>query len=108
MSWTLLDAEVWEGSWNHELLREGVQGGLPQVRGVQGGPFRSEAPVAMIVNSSELCRFTEWVPGCMYSPWIMTMSSGHDVSEYELGVSGLLPMFHHNNREKMIENREKS
>ena len=78
----------------------------------------SEAPVAMIVNSSELCaagfdlrevlplqleaaargarrparpssRFTAWVPGGMYSPWITTMSSGHDVSEYELGASGL-------------------
>ena len=79
----------------------------------------SEAPVAMIVNSSELraagfdlrevsccnsrrrrvepgvraarpsSRFTAWVPGGMYSPWITTMSSGHDVSEYELGASGL-------------------
>ena len=79
----------------------------------------SEAPVAMIVNSSELCaagfdlreviplqlettarggqctrgaalnRFTTWVPGGMYFPWITTMSSGHDVSEYELGASGL-------------------
>jgi hypothetical protein len=37
------------------------------------------------------------------------MSSGHDVSEYELDFSGLPPMFHHNNRGKiMIENREKS
>ncbi len=36
-SWTLLDSEVWEGSWNHELCREGVQGGHPQVRGVQRG-----------------------------------------------------------------------
>ena len=34
-------------------------------------------------------RFTEWVPGGMYSPWITTMSSGQDVSEYELGSSGL-------------------
>jgi hypothetical protein len=34
-------------------------------------------------------RFTAWVPGGMYSPWITTMSSGHDVSEYELGASGL-------------------
>ncbi len=78
----------------------------------------SEAPVEMIVNSSELCatgfdlrevvplhleaacggqlrvakssrRFTAWVPVGMYSPWITTMSSGHDVSEYELGGSGL-------------------
>jgi hypothetical protein len=79
----------------------------------------SEAPVAMIVNSSELraagfdlrevlplqleaaargarrsaarpsSRFTAWVPGGMYSPWITTTSSGHDVSEYELGASGL-------------------
>jgi hypothetical protein len=57
-------------------------------------------------------RFTEWVPGKvpggMYSPWITTMSSGHDVSEYELDPSGLPPMFHHNNRAKMIRNREKS
>ncbi len=34
-------------------------------------------------------RFTVWVPGGMYSPWITTMSSGHDVSEYELVGSGL-------------------
>jgi hypothetical protein len=39
VSWTLLAAEVWEGSWNHELCSEGVQGGRPQVLGVQGGPF---------------------------------------------------------------------
>ncbi len=39
VSWTLLAVEVWEGSWNHELCREGVQGGHPQVRGVQRGPF---------------------------------------------------------------------
>jgi hypothetical protein len=73
-----------------------------------------EAPVAMIVNSSELCAagfdLREVLPlqleaaahgarrtrGAalkqihgMYSPWITTMSSGHDVSEYELGASGL-------------------
>ncbi len=58
----------------------------------------SEAPVTMIVNSSEL-RVTgfdlrEVIPlqletGGMYFPWITTMSSGHDVSEYELGASGL-------------------
>ena len=29
------------------------------------------------------------------------MSSGHDVSEYELGSSGLPAMFHHNNRGKI-------
>ncbi len=34
-------------------------------------------------------RFTACGPGGMYSPWITTMSSGHDVSEYELGASGL-------------------
>ncbi len=77
----------------------------------------SEAPLVMIVNSSELraagfdlreviplqletaargdrvdrpsSRFTTWVPGGMYSPWITTMSSGHDVSDYELCASGL-------------------
>jgi hypothetical protein len=57
----------------------------------------SEAPVVMIVKSSErtvraarpLSRFTGWVPGGMYSPWITTTSSGHDVSGYELGASGL-------------------
>ncbi len=52
----------------------------------------SQGPVAMNVNSSELRavdRFTAWVPGGMYSPWITTMTSGHDVSEYELGASGL-------------------
>ena len=97
----------------------------------------SQAPVTMIVNSSELCvvdfDLREVIPlhlesvvcgdqrTCgavlkqihgmgtrrMYSPWITTMSSGHDVSEYELGASGLPPMFHHNNRAKMIKNREK-
>ena len=77
----------------------------------------SEDPVVMIVNTSQLRatgfdlreviplqletvdrgshvgrpsnRFTVWVPGGIYSPWITTMSSGHDVSEYELGASGL-------------------
>ena len=34
-------------------------------------------------------RFTSWVPGGMYFPWITTMSSGHDVSEYESGAPGL-------------------
>jgi hypothetical protein len=29
------------------------------------------------------------VPEGMYSPWITTMSSGHDVSKYELDTSGL-------------------
>ncbi len=51
----------------------------------------SETPVVMIVNSSELRAggfdLREVIP--MYSPWITTMSSGHDVSEYELGASGL-------------------
>ena len=37
----------------------------------------------------------------------MTMSSGHDVSEYELGASGLPPMFHHNNRGKIDETPRK-
>ena len=79
-----------------------------------------QAAVAMIVNSSELraagfdlrevmplqletvsrgdrrearpsSRFTAWVPGGLYSPWITTICSGHDVSEYELGASGLPP-----------------
>ena len=35
------------------------------------------------------------------------MSSGHDVSEYELDVSGLPPMFHHNNRGKIDETPRK-
>jgi hypothetical protein len=43
-----------------------------------------EAPVARLSN-----RFTVWVPGGMYSPWITTMTSGHDVSDNELGASGL-------------------
>ncbi len=34
-------------------------------------------------------RFTTWIPGGMYSPWITIMSSGHDMSEYELDASGL-------------------
>jgi hypothetical protein len=38
-------------------------------------------------------RFTVWVPGGMYSPWITTMSSGHDVSEYEFRVYHVR-MFH--------------
>jgi hypothetical protein len=71
----------------------------------------SEAPVTMIsrwhveTDVHTVCpsnRFTAWVPGGMYSPWITTMSSGHDVSEYELGASGLPPIFHHNNRGKMF------
>ncbi len=71
----------------------------------------SEAPVAMIVNTSELrsagfdvrdvlplqleaasrggqrhvtrpsSRFTSRVPGGIYSPWTTTMSSGHDVCD---------------------------
>ena len=52
-------------------------------------------------------RFTTRVPGSMYSPWITTMSSGHDVSEYELGVSGLPPIFHHKNCGKIDENPRK-
>ena len=35
------------------------------------------------------------------------MSSGHDVSEYELGATGVPPMFHHNNRDKIDENLTK-
>ncbi len=51
----------------------------------------SQAPVAMIVNSSEP-RATgfdlrEVLP--LQLEWITTMTSGHDVSEYELGASGL-------------------
>ncbi len=50
----------------------------------------------MIVNSSELhaTRFDlrEVIP---------LQLEGHDVSEYELGTSGLPPMFHHNNRGKI-------
>ena len=69
----------------------------------------SQVPVAMIVNSLELrttgsdlrVNHYNWVPGGMYSPWITTMSSGHDVSEYELDSSGLPPIFHHNNRGKI-------
>jgi hypothetical protein len=95
--------------------------------------------VAMIVNSSELCatgfdlreviplnsrrwrvesgvraarpsnRFKAWVPGGMYSPWITTMSSGHDVSEHELGTSGLPRAYVSPQQpEKLIKNREKS
>ena len=72
----------------------------------------SEAPVVMIVNSSELCaagfdlrevlplqletvtsggqrttalpssRFTVWVPGGMYFPWITEMNSGKIGNEF--------------------------
>ena len=35
------------------------------------------------------------------------MSSGHDVSEYELDTSGLQPMFHHKNRGKIDEKSRK-
>jgi hypothetical protein len=41
------------------------------------------------VRASRPSSNTAWVPGGMYSPWITTMSSGHGVSEYELGASGL-------------------
>jgi hypothetical protein len=44
----------------------------------------------------------------MYSPWITTMSSGHDVSEYELGASGLPRAYVSPPVEKLIKNREKS
>ncbi len=44
----------------------------------------SEAPLVMIVNSSELR-----AAGFDFREWITAMSSGHDVSEYELGASGL-------------------
>jgi hypothetical protein len=50
------------------------------------GERRVEPDVRAVRSSS---RFTTWVPGGMYSPWITTMSSGHDVSENELGASGL-------------------
>ncbi len=59
----------------------------------------------MVLSKGQLCELTAigevlygnegpscvlaWVPGGMYFPWITTMSSGHDVSEYELGASGL-------------------
>jgi hypothetical protein len=97
----------------------------------------SEAPVAMIINSSELCAtgfdLREVIPlqleevtcgdrrkcGAVLKQihgmgtrryalsWITTMSSGHDVSEYEFGASGLPPMFHHNNRGKIDETPRK-
>jgi hypothetical protein len=89
VSWTLLAAEVRQGSWKQQLRGEEVQAGHPPVRGVQGGALwkrdfalvvdvwlhrvdeddsgltfeewdpsadtdASEAPVAIIVNSSEL------------------------------------------------------
>ena len=52
----------------------------------------SQVPVSMIVNSNQLCDvdfdlreevipLPVWVPGGMHSPWIMTMSSGHDMSD---------------------------
>ncbi len=129
-SWTLLAAEVRQGSGKQQQRREEVRVGHPQVRGVDedasGLTFEewdpsadtdaSEAPVAMIVNSSELraagfdlreviplqlealARGARCTRGAvlkqihdmgMYCPWITTMSSGHDVSEYELGASGL-------------------
>jgi hypothetical protein len=59
-------------------------------------------------RAAALNRFTGWVPRGMYSPWITTMSSGHDVSECVSGTSGLPPMFHHNNRGKIIKNRQKA
>ena len=61
--------------------------------------WRVEDGVRAVRSSN---RFTVWVPRGMYSQWITTMSSGHDVSECVLGDLGLLPMFHHNNRGKMI------
>ena len=38
-SWTLLAAEVRQGSWKQQLRREEFQVGYPQVRGVQGCAF---------------------------------------------------------------------
>ncbi len=34
------------------------------------------------------------LPGGMCSPWITTMSSGHDVTEYQLDTSSSVPMYH--------------
>ena len=59
-----------------------------------------------VLASRSSSRFTSWVPGGVYSPCITTMSSGHDVSEYEIVSSGLPPMFHHNNRGKIEENHD--
>ncbi len=58
-------------------------------------------------NTDEiLVEVDNWDLNGMYSPWIPTMSSGHDVSEYELDTSGLPPMFHHNNRTKIEDNHD--
>ncbi len=53
-------------------------------------------------------RFTAWVPGGMFFPWITTMSSGHDVSEYEL-VTSVLVFFYSSEKNKtfsLIPQRE--
>jgi len=54
-------------------------------------------------RGAALNRFTGWVPRGMYSPWITTMSSGHDVSECVLGTSGLPPMFTGTTVEKCLK-----
>jgi hypothetical protein len=38
-SWTLLSAEIRQGSGKQQVRREEVRVGHPQVRGVQGGAF---------------------------------------------------------------------
>ena len=76
----------------------------------------SEAPVTMIVNSSELRAvgfdlreviLLQLEAVARGDRRTRVVGSGHDVSEYELGASGLPPMFHHNNRGKIDETREK-
>ena len=71
------------------------------------GTDDASAPVAMLVNSSELCaeNFRSWVTVRLYCPWKTTMTSGHDVSEY-LGTLGLVKSYFFKFFEKQIEKKE--
>jgi hypothetical protein len=90
-----LTFEEWDPSGNdRQLVRAARRRFRPQRSATTGtrddGVWRSRRRVedsAHTVRPSS--RFTTWVPGGIHSPWITTMSSGHDVSEYELGPSGL-------------------
>jgi hypothetical protein len=62
VSWTLLDFQVWDGSWYHDLCREEIRAGLLidlsgltfQEWDPSSGTDDESPPVTMIVNSSEL------------------------------------------------------
>ena len=101
VSSTQLAAEVWDCYWKYDLCREGVTDRkYEEYKGVRfyNGDYDLEVDrwrhVETDVRAAQFWnRFNVWVPGGMNSPWITTTSSGRDVSEYQLGTSGLQPMF---------------